>query len=475
MSVHENEKSEERRIISRFKNSQGDVTDLIDLPVNCTVEQLTLICNAILQQEENVPYLFFVDDQEIKSTLGDVINADKFNTENVLDIVYQQQAIFRVRAVSRCTSSLPGHAEAVISVNFSPNGRYLASGSGDTTVRFWDINTQTPEFVCKSHTNWVLCIAWSPDSKKLASACKDGKICVWDPTSGKIAGPVLSGHRQWVTGLAWEPYHSNTKCIHLASSSKDGSVRIWDVVRGLTVFSLTAHNKSVTCIKWGGAGLIYTGSQDRTIKVWRAADGVLCRTLEGHAHWVNTLALSTDYVLRTGPFNPGVEYNTNSVESEEIALKRYKDACPDGQERLVSGSDDFTLFLWHPEKQKTPIARLTGHQQLVNDVKFSPDASIIASASFDKSIKLWHGSTGKFIGSLRGHVQAVYVIAWSADSRLLVSGSADSTLKVWNVRNKKIELDLPGHADEVFAVDWSPTGLQVASGGKDKVLKLWAH
>lgn len=50
MSVHENEKSEERRIISRFKNSQGDVTDLIDLPVNCTVEQLTLICNAILQQ-----------------------------------------------------------------------------------------------------------------------------------------------------------------------------------------------------------------------------------------------------------------------------------------------------------------------------------------------------------------------------------------------------------------------------------------
>lgn len=110
-------------------------------------------------------------------------------------------------------------------------------------------------------------------------------------------------------------------------------------------------------------------------------------------------------------------------------MKRYKDACPDGQERLVSGSDDFTLFLWHPEKQKTPIARLTGHQQLVNDVKFSPDASIIASASFDKSIKLWHGSTGKFIGSLRGHVQAVYVIAWSADSRLLVSGSADSTLK----------------------------------------------
>jgi ribosome assembly protein 4 len=92
-------------------------------------------------------------------------------------------------------------------------------------------------------------------------------------------------------------------------------------------------------------------------------------------------------------------------------------------------------------------ARLVGHQQLVNDVRFSPDTRILASASFDKSIRLWDGRTGKyvrifvlpfleidlclfrFITTLRGHVQAVYMVAWSADSRLLVSGSADSTLK----------------------------------------------
>ncbi len=75
------------------------------------------------------------------------------------------------------------------------------------------------------------------------------------------------------------------------------------------------------------------------------------------------------------------------------------------------------------------LARMTGHQQLVNDVKFSPDSRLIASASFDKSIKIWDGRTGNFITTLRGHVQAVYQISWSADSRLLVSGSADSTLK----------------------------------------------
>uniref|UniRef100_A0A183E7W8 WD_REPEATS_REGION domain-containing protein n=1 Tax=Gongylonema pulchrum TaxID=637853 RepID=A0A183E7W8_9BILA len=86
---------------------------------------------------------------------------------------------------------------------------------------------------------------------------------------------------------------------------------------------------------------------------------------------------------------------------------------------LVSGSDDFTLFFWKPAEDKKSKTRMTGHQQLVNQV---------------------------------ANLMAVYQIAWSADSRLIVSGSADSTLKV---------------------LDWSPDGARVASGGKDKLLKLW--
>ncbi|RXG70772.1 Notchless protein-like 1 [Armadillidium vulgare] len=141
-------------------------------------------------------------------------------------------------------------------------------------------------------------------------------------------------------------------------------------------------------------------------------------------------------------------------ERKEKALKRYKEALrmAGEQERLVSGSDDFTLFLWEPSKSKKPLERMTGHQQLVNDVKFSPDTRLVASASFDKSIRLWNGLTGKFICTLRGHVSAVYQLCWSADSRLLLSGSKDSTLKVWNIANKKLEIELPGHADEVYTL-----------------------
>lgn len=63
-------------------------------------------------------------------------------------------------------------------------------------------------------------------------------------------------------------YFRNPECRKLASSSKDGDVRIWDTVTGLTVLSLTGHSKAVTSVKWGGNGLIYTSSQDRTIKVY---------------------------------------------------------------------------------------------------------------------------------------------------------------------------------------------------------------
>ena len=66
---------------------------------------------------------------------------------------------------------------------------------------------------------------------------------------------------------------------------------------------MSGHTASVTKVLWGGEGLLYTASQDRTVKVWDAKMGNLMCELKGHAHWVNTLALSTDYVLQTGPFD----------------------------------------------------------------------------------------------------------------------------------------------------------------------------
>ncbi|RCN31829.1 NLE domain protein [Ancylostoma caninum] len=454
------------------------------LPTSVTCNQLQILCNQLLESSDDpVPISFFTEDGvEIVDSIEKSL--DKIDYEKTLCLVYQPQAVFRVQPVTRCSSSMPGHGEPVISAQFSPDGKGLASGSGDTTVRIWDIDTELPLFTCKGHKNWVLCIAWSPDARKIASACKNGQIMIWDSATGAQIGKTLSRHKQWITYLAWQPMHKDPKCRLLASAGKDANIHIWDTVQGTVVRSLSGHTACVTSIRWGGEGLIYSGSQDRTVKVWRASDGIICRNLSGHAHWINTLALNTDYALRTSCFDPKTGCTRPATEEEKytiwtnkcqkVAQRRYEEAlkvC--GGERLVSGSDDFTMFLWNPSESKNAIARLTGHQQLVNQVMFSPDTRYIASASFDKSVKLWCGRTGKFIASLRGHVNAVYQVSWSADSRLLVSGSADSTLKVWEIRSRRLHFDLPGHGDEVYTVDWSPEGTKVVSGGKDKVLKLW--
>ncbi|KAL5067494.1 hypothetical protein RYX36_018381 [Vicia faba] len=442
------------------------------LPQNIGPQQLQLIVNQLLQNEEKLPYAFYISDEELLVPLETYLQKHKVSVEKALPIVCQPQAVFRIRPVSRCSATISGHGEAVLSVAFSPDGRQLASGSGDTTVRFWDLGTQTPMYTCTGHKNWVLCIGWSPDGKYLVSGSKSGELICWDPQTGKQSGNALTGHKKWITGISWEPVHLNAPCRRFVSSSKDGDARIWDVSLKKCIV-LSGHTLAVTCVKWGGDGVIYTGSQDCTIKVWETTQGKLIRELKGHAHWVNSLALSTEYVLRTGGFDHTGKHYSSPEEMKKVALERYNSMRGNAPERLVSGSDDFTMFLWEPFINKHPKTRMTGHQQLVNHVYFSPDGQWIASASFDKSVKIWNGTTGAFVTVFRGHVGPVYQISWSADSRLLLSGSKDSTLKVWDIRTRKLKQDLPGHADEVFSVDWSPDGEKVASGGKDKVLKLW--
>mmetsp|Transcript_10692 Transcript_10692/g.25730 ORF Transcript_10692/g.25730 Transcript_10692/m.25730 type:complete len:586 (-) Transcript_10692:1156-2913(-) len=525
-------------LVVKFLNRQGDeLASSIDVPTLSSTDDLQSLVHSLMDHNgddddknpdstkkiKRIPYSFYakiekkngaVDEVEISDSLLEFLKEykDLVSTEVTLNLTYQPLAVFKVRPVTRCTATMPGHTEAILHLSYSPDGQNLASGGGDTSVRFWDVNTSLPKLTCKQHKDHVLCTSWSPDGRYFASADKRGTLVVWDPhqkrkrvnkqnTTNKISSsePIWTksqAHKKYITALAWEPLHLNKGMgERIATASKDGTCKVWNVRTKQSLVTLSGHTDSIEAVKWGGEGFLYTASRDRTIKVWTAKDGdvlgKLVRTLKGHGHRINTLALSSDYVCRTGPYDfaPSgrpqqlFEGDENTIREAKYhaALERYR-AFRDQQEgngekeRLVSGSDDYTLFLWHPTSEKHPVKRLTGHQQAVNHIQFSPDGRYFASASFDKKIKLWNGFSGEYLKTLTGHVGAVYQVAWSSDSRYLVSASKDSTAKLWEIPSgKAANATLPGHADEVYALDWSPNGASVATGSKDRTIKIWKH
>jgi len=535
--VEEHDDDVPGNVVVQFSNREGEhVGEAMDVPTSAGSDELGMLVRSLLEGDDmddddetsssgRVPYAFFAklskttqfidpatgerenrtveeeiditDHASLKSFLKQY--REHVSAERTLELTYQPLALFKVRPVTRCTDTLPGHTEAILHVSYSPDGRHLASGGGDTTVRFWDVNTCTPRHTCRGHRDHVLCTAWSPDGTRFASGDKRGYILLWDPTRGGDALGTVRGHTKWITGMAWEPMHSSEggMCERLVTSSKDSLAKVWNARTKRCEATLAGHLDSVESVKWGGEGLIYTASRDRTIKVWNASEGggkgrvgMLVRTLAGHGHRVNTLAVSSDYVCRTGPFDhygkiaSAESETTKDKRSDEwrrlahqAAVAKYAAFKGSGEpERLISGSDDFTLLLWHPTQNKRPIKRLTGHQQAVNHLEFSPDGRFFASASFDKKVKLWNGRSGDFVSTLTGHVGAVYRVAWSSDGRYLVSASKDSTAKLWEVPSgKRARETLPGHEDEVYALDWSPNGASVATGSKDRTIKIWKH
>jgi ribosome assembly protein 4 len=463
----------ESRVLVEFVSPDGSIFGApIEIPLSTGSENLQELLVSIEQEfgsknaEEgsvaDCPHSFSLltedgsaEVSDVTTSIADALHGIKFSGEKVLRIRYHPLAQFRIRPVTRCSASMEGHTGPVLCAAFSRDSQMLATGSGDSTVRLWDIQTGMPSNILTgAHKSWILAVAWSSDNKYLLSACKDGTVQVWSQfdLDGRSSSISLKGHLKPVTCAVWEPYGHR-----VATGGIDGQVKIWDGRTGRIIMSLSSHTAPVMQVKWSGVtGRLYSAGRDRVIKVWDPETGRHLNDLKGHGHWINTLSLFSDAVTR-------------NCETKEAYLSAVRAA---GGERLLTGSDDMTMILWREDKQ---VARLTGHQKVVNCAQFSPDGKYIASASFDKSVRVWLASTGQFVCALRGHVGDVYLLSWSIDSRMIVSCSKDSTLKVWDVKEKKLKEDLPGHADEIFAVDWSADGSSVASGGRDRIVKIWRH
>ncbi|MDZ8106308.1 MAG: ribosome assembly protein 4, partial [Nostoc sp. DedQUE12a] len=166
--------------------------------------------------------------------------------------------------------------------------------------------------------------------------------------------------------------------------------------------------------------------------------------------------------------NRAVEVNTLEGHSSPVYSVVFS---PDGK-TLASASQDKTIKLWDVSTGKA-IKTLTGHSSRVYSVVFSPDGKTLASGSLDKTIKLWDVSTGKAIKTLTGHSSLVYSVVFSPDGKTLASGSDDKTIKLWDVSTGKAIKTLTGHSSWVYSVVFSRDGKTLASGSDDKTIKLW--
>ena len=288
-------------------------------------------------------------------------------------------------------NTLTGHSDGVDSLAISPDGKILVSGSGDKSIKIWNLPTGKLKSTLTGHSSGVNYLAITPDAKTLVSASWDDTIKIWNLPTGKLKS-TLTGHSNGVYSLAISP---NGKI--LVSGSGDKKIKIWNLQTGKLKSTLTGHSNWVSSLAISpDSKILVSGSYDKSIKIWNLLTGNLESTLTGHSNWVHSVAIS-----------------------------------PNGK-TLVTGSADNTIKIWNLQTGKLKFT-LTGHSGWVRFVTISPDGQTLVSGSWDNTIKIWNLATGELKSTLTGHSYRVTSLAISPDARTLVSGSDDWTIKIWRL------------------------------------------
>lgn len=331
----------------------------------------------------------------------------------------------------KCLITLEGHYDFVESVTFTNDSRLIASASADNTIRICNLSEAqwTKVLHCGAGQRSV---AFSHDSSMIAAAGEDGTIRTWDVATGKSRW-TLKGHTNAVTSVSFS--HDGTL---LASASHDKTIRIWDIdgnqknvipLFQSPSFVVFSHDSSLLAIRY----------EDDSIKIFNTITWETERDLIGHRSFVTSGSFSHDSKLFVSASKDCTAriWDLDGGESQALQHDSPLGTATLSHDATLVASGDVrgNVFLWDVNSKEC-IYKLEGHRGSVNSVAFSRDGALLASASFDRCIRVWDVKMGDNNSKqpAKLHEACVGNVAVSLDGSVAATNCYDGVLTIWNTR-----------------------------------------
>ncbi|MEO8425581.1 MAG: serine/threonine-protein kinase [Verrucomicrobiota bacterium] len=358
------------------------------------------------------------------------------------------------------------HDGFISSLAFSPDGRTLATGSRDHSIRLWDFDKRQRLVTLHGNLSEVWAVVFSPDGQTLVSGAKDGGVKLW-ATRRQQKEDTLPG--------AWQPLALSKDSRTLAALSGAGSIAFLNLATGESEQQFPLEGMEgprrgfgfrPAVAMSGDLRTLAQGLDDGTVRLRNTETGDITN-LKASDSRVEIIALSPDSrILITGGRDQNLRWwdlrhHTNTVLATEAYRVLFS---PDGRTLAAFQRGD-NLQLWDIT---TPSLRTN----LVSDTQpgpgseaaFSPDGRILAVAGSDDAIHMLDVATGRLLGTFTGHKQPVFSVAFSPDGKTLATASDDSTMKLWNVATQQELLSLRRLGGVLRGLMFTPDGRLLVGG-----------